>query len=146
MVSANASPWTYEKARHLGQRALFGPTEWQVQELFNAGSAVAAVDILFPSENGPDRTAFQAELEAIIADPNFNGNSNSDIYSYYSIKKWLDPYPAKAKLFSVIEDTFSVNKKNTKELNFFDIENTHTMLYSHTLRNYKEMIQHFMYL
>lgn len=69
VVAAAKNPWTYENARHLAQRALFGPTEAQVQQLFTAGSAEAAIDVLFPSIAGPDRTAFDAKLLAITSDP-----------------------------------------------------------------------------
>lgn len=145
VVAAAKNPWTYENARHLAQRALFGPTEAQVQQLFTAGSAEAAIDVLFPSIAGPDRTAFDAKLLAITSDPWFNGASTSQIYKYYGEKKLADPYQAKAKLFSIIEDTFSVNRRSGDDLSFFDIENTHNMLYSHTLGNYKEMVKRNLY-
>jgi hypothetical protein len=55
------------------------------------------------------------------------------MYNYYLTKKAFDPYEAKAKFFLIFEDTFSVNNSNSKDITYLDIENTHNLLYSHTL-------------
>ncbi len=57
-----ASTWTREKAEHLARRVLLYPTPQEVTNLFTAGSATAAVDVLFPSEQGPSRTAYNAAI------------------------------------------------------------------------------------
>lgn len=61
-TDGTAANWTREKAEHLARRVLFYPTRADVDSLYAAGSAGAAVDILFPNQDGPDRTQFQNEL------------------------------------------------------------------------------------
>lgn len=135
------SPWTIEKARHLAKKALFWATETQINQLFAVGSAENAVNVLFPSQAGPSRTAFNTLLSDMTSDPAFNPGSSNSMYNYYLAKKAFDPYEAKAKFFTIFEDTFSVNNSNSKDIMYLDIENTHDLLYSHTLWNYKEMIK-----
>ena len=65
-VSTNgmATPWTMEKAEHLAKRALLGVNPDTVKSLYDAGNAQAAVNLLFPSVDGPDRTAYNAMEDA----------------------------------------------------------------------------------
>lgn len=58
-TSAN---WTREKAEHLARKTLFAATPTMVDSLYSAGSAANAVALLFPSDVGPDRSAFNAEM------------------------------------------------------------------------------------
>ena len=136
-----SSPWSIEKARHLAKKALFWATKTQIDQLLAVWSAENAVNVLFPSKNGPSRTAFDTMLSDTINDPWFNPGAISDMYNYYMTKKAFDPYEAKAKFFMIFEDTFSVNNSSSKDVSYLDIENTHDLLYSHTLWNYKEMIK-----
>lgn len=53
-----ASPWTREKATHLAHITLFNADKTAIDTLFAAGSASAAINILFPDDIGPDRSAF----------------------------------------------------------------------------------------
>jgi hypothetical protein len=69
----------------------------------------------------------------MTSDPGFNPGSSNDMYNYYLTKKAFDPYEAKAKFFMIFEDTFSVNNSNSKDITYMDIENTHNLLYTHTL-------------
>jgi hypothetical protein len=46
-----ASPWTREKAAHLAKIALFSADKAKVDSLFAAGSAAAAVNLIFPDQN-----------------------------------------------------------------------------------------------
>jgi hypothetical protein len=69
----------------------------------------------------------------MTSDPAFNPGSSNSMYNYYLTKKAFDPYEAKAKFFTIFEDTFSVNNSNSKDIMYLDIENTHDLLYSHTL-------------
>jgi uncharacterized protein (DUF1501 family)/uncharacterized protein (DUF1800 family) len=142
-VSTNNSsaPWTIEKARHLAKKALFWATQGQINQLFAVGSATNAVNTLFPSRSGPSRTAYDTILTDLTSDPSFDPNDSNDMYHYYSMKKTLDPYEAKAKLFLILEDTFSVNNSNSKDIMYLDIENTHNLIYDYTLGNYKELIK-----
>lgn len=57
-----SSPWTREKATHLAQITLFNADKNAIDALFAAGSASAAVNLIFPDAVGPDRTAFNANI------------------------------------------------------------------------------------
>jgi hypothetical protein len=52
---------------------------------------------------------------------------------YYSYKKYYDPYEAKAKLFLIFEDIFSVNQNTSTDITYTDINNTHDLLYKYSL-------------
>ena len=140
----SSTPWTIEKAEHLAKKALFWASKEKVNQLYNAWSASAAVDILFPSKNGPDRTKFNAKMASILDKNWLTETSKSEMREFYTIKKMNDPYEAKAKLNGLFEDTFSVNTIRDR-INYWDIESTYNMLYSHTLWNYKEMIKRNLY-
>ncbi|MDD2907278.1 MAG: DUF1800 family protein [Candidatus Gracilibacteria bacterium] len=139
------NPWTYEKANHLARKAVFGIDGDNVKQLYQAGSAENAVNLLFPSIIGPDRTDFENKLNNIISGTGFSITNADNMRSYYIVKKGYDPYPAKAKLFTLFEDIFSVFVNTSSDINYIDVENTHDMLYSHTLGNYKEMIKRNLY-
>ncbi len=66
-VSTNnlGTPWTREKAEHLARKVLFAPISSKIDQLYMAGSADAAVALLFPDANGPDRTGYNAEVTAL---------------------------------------------------------------------------------
>jgi len=72
-------------------------------------------------------------LANLTSNPSFDPNDTNDMYYYYSMKKTFDPYEAKAKLFLILEDTFSVNNSNSKDIMYLDIENTHNLIYDYTL-------------
>ncbi len=57
-----ASPWTREKATHLAHITLFNADKQIIDSLFAAGSATAAINMIFPDQTGPDRTAFNAAI------------------------------------------------------------------------------------
>lgn len=46
-----SSPWTMEKAEHLARKVYFAATEANVREIYEAGSALAAVNAIFPDQN-----------------------------------------------------------------------------------------------
>lgn len=144
-TNESSTPWTMQKAEHLARKALFWATPEKVQELYNAWSATNAVDILFPSISWPDKTTYINELNSITWDLNFSYESSNNMAMYYFLKKYLDPYEAKQKLFLIFEDTFSVNRDTGKDITYSNIEATHDLLYSHTLWNYKEMIKRNLY-
>jgi len=138
-----SSPWTYEKANHLARKALFW-IDWEnVKQLYQAWSAENAVNILFPSILWPVRDDFELKLQTILNKPNFSVTNWDHMKSYYLVKKWNDPYQAKAKFFTIFEDIFSVYQNSN--INYLDIENTHNMLYKYTLWDYKEMIKRNLY-
>lgn len=62
-----ASPWTHEKAEHLARKALLGATPTIINQLYQAGSSTAAVNLLFPDTTGPSRTAYDAEVTALTS-------------------------------------------------------------------------------
>ena len=57
-----SSPWTREKATHLAQITLFNASKTTIDSLYAAGSASAAVNLIFPDANGPDRTNFNTAI------------------------------------------------------------------------------------
>ncbi len=140
----DSTPWTIEKAEHLAKKALFWASKDKVQELYNAWNAINAVNLLFPSKNWPDRTTYNAKMTSLLNTDWLIDDSNVDMREYYAFKKLEDPYEAKAKLFWLFEDTFSVDTIRNR-INYWDIENTYSLLYSHTLWNYKEMIKRNLY-
>lgn len=135
--------WTTQMANHLARKALLWIDSETIEELYLAWSAQDAVDILFPSKEWPDRTEFEQKLTDISADEDFDFTSANNMRKYYIAKKYLDPYQAKAKLFLIFEDIFSVFK--TSDISYVDIENTHDLLYNYTLWNYKDMIKRNLY-
>lgn len=137
------NPWSYEKANHLARKTLFWIDWWKVKQLYQAWSASEAVNLLFPSLLWPVRDSYDLKLQTILNKPNFSVTNWDHMKSYYLVKKWNDPYQAKAKLFTIFEDIFSVFQGS--EISYLDIENTHNMLYNHTLLNYKEMIKRNLY-
>ena len=143
-TNEQSSPWTIEKAEHLAKKTLYWATKEKVQELFNAWSANAAVNILFPSVQWPDRTTYNTKMQSLLNTDFLIETSKSEMREYYSFKKLEDPYEAKSKLFWLFEDTFSVDTKRER-INYWEVEATHDLLYSHTLWNFKEMIKRNLY-
>ena len=60
-----SSPWTIQKAEHLARKVYFSATESKIHTLYNAGSARAAVNIVFPDQIVPSKTLLNLELEAL---------------------------------------------------------------------------------
>lgn len=143
-TNEQATPWTIEKAEHLAKKALYWATQEKVNELYNAWSANAAVNILFPSINWTDRTSYENKLSNLLNQEWLIGTSSNEMREYYTVKKLEDPYEAKSKLFTIFEDTFSVDTIWWR-INYWDIEETHDLIYSHTLWNYKEMVKSILY-
>lgn len=143
-VSTNgaASPWTLEKAEHLAKRALISVNPQIVNDLYNAWSALWAVNILFPSVSWPDRTAYNSELETFKW-PTFNPSDTNAMRKLYAFRYYRDPYEAKMKLFGLFEDIFPIDRNwvGVNDINFPDVENHFNVLSSETLGNYKNMIK-----
>ena len=143
-VSTNgaASPWTREKAEHLARKALIGATPTMIDSLYQAGSATAAVNLLFPDAVGPSRTSYDAEVAALTSS-GFNVGNENDMRKLYQLRYYRDPYEAKVKLLSLFEDIFSVNQSDT--ISYVDIKNQQDLLYANTLGNYKTMVKKVLY-
>lgn len=136
-----ATPWTRDKAYHLASKTLFSPTKTTVDQLYNAWSAAAAVNILFPDPNWPDRSSYSAQINAITgSSANFFSNT-SQVEQLYLYRFYKDPYEAKAKLFQVFEDTFSVWKNWDGSITPLDIWYHFNILYANSLWNYKTMVK-----
>lgn len=140
-TDSKAENWTKEKASHLAKKVLFTSSKEKIEELYQAWSAKNAVDIIFPSLEWPNKDDFNNILNNLLTNPNFDTSKGNDMAKYYFLKKYLDPYEAKAKLFLIFEDIFSVDVDSNRKITYTDIENTHNLLYSHSLWNYKEMIK-----
>ncbi len=139
------TPWTMQKARHLAKKSLFWATLNDIQNIYDIWSAQAAVNYLFPSRNGPNRSEFDSKISQLTSDPDFDANNRNDMYEYYLAKKLYDPYEAKAKLFLMFEDIFSVNVSWSKNITYLDIENTHDLLYSEMFWDYKTLVKKSLY-
>lgn len=138
-TDGTAANWTREKAEHLARKALFAATPSMVESLHAAGSATAAVNLLFPDAQGPDRSAFDAEMATLTAS-GFNWGDGGSMYKYYQYRLARDPYEAKAKFALLFEDIFSVNA-NGSSIAYRDVRDLHDLLYSHSLGNYKTMVK-----
>lgn len=136
--------WTIEKATHLAKKVLYWATQEKINELFQAWSREAAVDILFPSIEWANRTEYNNKMSELLDESWLNKTSDLWMREYYALKKLEDPYEAKSKLFSIFEDTFAVDTIYNR-INYWDIEKTHDLLYSYTLWNYKEMVKRNLY-
>lgn len=141
-TNSSASPWTIEKAEHLARRALFWPNPEIINSLYDAWSSSAAVNILFPSVDWPNRTEYNASIELFKQD-NFSPTDTNKMRRYYNYVRYKDPYEAKRKFFGLFEDIFSVNKQ--WDILYTDIENHFTNLYDETLWNYKDMVKKTLY-
>ena len=86
-----ASPWTREKAAHLAKITLFNADNTIVDSLFAAGSAKAALDIIFPDVNGPDRSAYDTAI-ANYTGSGFNWGDSNHVTRLYQMIYALDPY------------------------------------------------------
>jgi len=137
--------WTIENATHLAQRALIWPTPEKIEELYLAWSATNAVNILFPSLDGPDRSNYENILQAFTTSTWFSLTNWDSMNKYYALKYFLDPYEAKAKLFMVFEDIFASGLDNWKKINYIDIENTHKLIYKYMFWSYNDLIKKIMF-
>lgn len=137
-----ASPWTREKAEHLAHKALIGATPTLIDQLFQAGSASAAVNILFPDAIGPNRSSYDTEVTALTSSGFDFGNEGS-MRKLYQLRYYRDPYEAKVKLFSLFEDIFPVNQSTT--ISYGDIKNQQDLLYANTLGNYKTLVKQILF-
>lgn len=139
-----ASPWTREKAMHLARSVLFQASWQMVDTLYNAGSASAAVDILFPSLSWPDRTQYDSFI-ANYTSSGFNWWDANHTIRLYQIMYATDPYEAKRKLFSLFEDIFAVNNDNWKDITYRDISDSHTLIYDNMFGNYQSLVKKMLY-
>lgn len=66
-VSTNGSsnPWTMEKAEQLARKVYFAATPENIAALYQAGSATAAANLVFPNATGPNRTQYDAEISSL---------------------------------------------------------------------------------
>ena len=129
-TNGTSSPWTMEKAEHLARKALIGATPTAINQLYQAGSASSAVNLLFPDATGPDRTSYNAEVASLTSSGFVFTNENS-MRKLYQLRYYRDPYEAKVKLFSLFEDIFPVNQSDT--ISYTDIKDQQDLLYANTL-------------
>lgn len=137
-TSSSTLPWTREKAEHLARATLFYAGSGMIDSLYAAGSASAAVDILFPDAVGPDRTKYDAAINTFTS-TGFNWDSQLNVTKLYQMKYVLDPYEAKRKLFSLFEDIYSSNQSSA--ISFKDVADEHELLYSKMFGNYQVLVK-----
>lgn len=140
----NASPWTVEKAEHLARRSLIWVDSWIVDNLFQAWSSSNAVNLLFPSTTWPDRAIFNTLVSDLTTTPGFSYTDGNDMSKLYHLNYTYDPYEAKRKLFLVFEDIIA-SSAWTNKITYKEINDTHNLIYSETLWNYKNLIKKVLY-
>jgi hypothetical protein len=144
MADGRSDPWTLDKAAHLANRVYYAATADEIDRLFAAGSARAAVDLVFPDAAGPDRSAFDAELASVVSSSGFAYDNANWMRVYYQTRFGRDPYEAKAKLFSLFEDVFALNARSAV-VGYPDVIRHSELVYSHTLGNYRTMAKRVLY-
>ncbi len=144
LADGRSDPWTLDKAAHLANRVYYAATAEDIDRLYAAGSAAAAVDTIFPDTTGPDRTAFDAEIAALVASDGFAYNNTGWMRVYYQMRYGRDPYEAKAKLFSLFEDIFALNEYSD-QIDYPDVIAHYELVYRHTLGNYRTMVKRVLY-
>jgi len=127
-TDGKASPWTREKAAHLAEITLFNADKTVIDSLFAAGSASAAVNLIFPDAMGPDRTEYNSFI-ANYTGSGFNWGDANHTTRLYQLMYAADPYEAKRKLFSLFEDIFSVNRDTDRDITYKDVYELHTLLF-----------------
>lgn len=127
-----ASPWTREKAAHLAEITLFNADKTVIDSLFAAGSAIAAVNMIFPNATGPDRTEFNSYITNYTSS-GFNWADANHTTRLYQLMYAADPYEGKRKLFSLFEDIFSVNRDTDRDITYKDVYDLHTLLFDNML-------------
>lgn len=129
--------WTIEKAEHLAKRALFAATQDQVLMLYSAGSAENAVNLLFQEPLQVEKDKFAKEV--VDFKKSMNITSIIDNRELYFIKIWRNPEEARAKLFTLFEDVFSVaNRGNERE--FLPLhQQWHNVIYDGLDKHYKNL-------
>lgn len=139
----SATPWTWEKAEHLARRALFRVTPETVQALYDAGSAEAAVDIIFTEPSIQEKTQFLQELSAFMQGKSVS--NDADMEDLYLFDLYRDPFDAKRKIFTLLEDIFSVAVTPDKQITHANIRGWHQKIYNEALGNYKDLIYQSIY-
>lgn len=139
-----ASPWTREKATHLARSVLFYAGSGTVTALEQAGSASAAVNILFPDASGPDRTEFNTFINSYTSS-GFSWANGTNMTRLYQLTYAIDPYEAKRKLFSLFEDIFPVDIDSGRDITYQDIYNQQSLIYANMLGNYEDMVKKLLY-
>ncbi len=137
-TNSQSSPWTVEKAEHLARKVYFSATPANIAELYQAGSAAAAANIVFSNTTGPDRTQYDAEILALTSS-GFNWSDGGHMNRLYQYRYARDPYESKAKLFSLFEDIFPVNQSD--RISHRDILDQHDLIYSNMLGNYRNLLK-----
>ncbi len=139
-----ASPWTREKAAHLAKITLFNADNTIIDSLFAAWSAKAALDIIFPDANGPDRSLYDAAI-ANYTGSGFNWGDSNHVTRLYQMIYTLDPYEWKRKLFSLFEDIFSVNRDTDRDITYKDVDDLHDLLFANMFWSYQTLVKKVLY-
>ncbi len=135
-----SNPWTRDKATHLARITLFNADKNTIDTLVAAGSASAAVNLLFPDAVGPDRVSFNTTITNYTAS-GFNWWDANHTTRLYQLMYAWDPYEAKRKLFSLFEDIFSVNRDTERDITYRDVYDLHSLLFANMLGNYQVLVK-----
>lgn len=143
-TGSSSLPWTREKAAFLADSVLFYADSGTIGTLYNAGSAEAAVNILFPDMNGPNRSEYTQAITTFTSSW-FNWASAQNTYQLYQMKYALDPYETKRKLFSLFEDIYAVNQSGNDVITFKDISEQQDLLFTLQFGNYQTLVKRLLY-
>lgn len=146
LAAPQQSTWTVDEALHLGRKALFYVSPAMRDQLTSAWSVTAAVDILFPNQDWPLKTQYDAAISGLLAKPWFVlewSSNHSWANRYYHTILTTDPYEAKAKLSLLWYDIFAVNRE--WDIRIADIVDQQKLIYQYTLWNYKTLVQRHMF-
>ena len=124
-TNGSATPWTREKAEHLAKKTMFGPTPAFVDQLEAAGSASAAINLLFPT-TAPSTASFDAEMSALLASTGFDLTSRTSMNKYYQLKLLRNPYEAKQKLALLFYDIWAANQGG--DIYYVDLVEQHNLI------------------
>ena len=103
------------------------------------------MQILFPSAQGPSRLAYDAKMADFLQGSLYSETGTTQNRRLYQFRLLSDPYEAKAKLWLLLEDIFSVNQDSGHDISFTDVNNLHSLIYSHALGSYKDLIRDIVY-
>lgn len=132
--------WDRQKATHLAYRALIAPSLEDINNLANAGSADAAVELLFAEPSAQEKEEYEQILQEFYDDESYDRTTSVDLANEYILKRWKNPEEAKEKLFLLFEDILSINQSGAGPRRI-EFSNWHDTIYDSLDGEYSELIK-----
>jgi len=134
--------WDTTKAEYLARRVILNPTQSDIVNLTNAGSAQAAVNLLLTPATKDEMQKYNDGLTQFSNEQSVYKNPNDYQTALYTYKLVHDPNKAQRKLFYLWENTFSVDAPEiNKEITIDDVNNLNNLIYNQSLGNYLQMVE-----